>query len=320
MALQRSIPVTMWDMKFLSDLTDTIQDFETTYSTSPDSEYDLGKTLDPRLIDTNYAEVFDRGRAARIAYLQNLIMSRPTYNDHKTYTEPRALAHFGAGSTHLQDATYDGMWVSILTEYIALNCPAVYQRVVEYLTQASPAVYGSMQVILDVRFDLKTRLLTGNLYYHHLLDGPLPYFDDLIGSLYIVDETNPSYKMSDFILKWGEIHHNRRPGPWRLDQSIVIDPYMTQYGIFYETEESKALNSAGQLSSAIWLNDIATKYGKVHSPLTVPFEDWFVFFNMIPHGDLTTDILPRIPAELNMAALSVNEYKWYLPGETPWAP
>lgn len=320
MATNAVTPLTMWDLQFLSDVADTIRDYETTYAGTPDPNYDFGKTLGPKTIDADYVRAFDKGKVSKLAYLQDLIKSMPDLTTHTSYTEPKALEKLGSTSAYLQAGTYDGIWVALLSEYIAVSCPAVYQRTVEYLSQASPAVYGDMQVMIDVRFDLKTRLLKGNLYYHHLLNGPLPYFDDLIGSLYITDETNPTYTMADFLMKWGEIQHNNRPGPWRLDQSIIIDPYMTQFAVFYETEASKAVNNVGQLSSALWLNNISLKYGKVHSPLTMPFEDWFVIFNMVPHSDVASVILPRIPTELKMAPITVKEYKWYMPGDTPWIP
>lgn len=319
--------LTLHDLQFLKDVVVAIRNIEDGYITTPDPLYNLGKTRGPKAFDKAYRDAIERGFTSQTAYLVDLLEGMPDLYTYSSYIYDDVMTAIGEPDSNLTTAFFDGAWVATMVEYVNMICPCVYQKSVTYIGGPRPETpppvvtpdpeYGSLYMFLDIRFDNANYMLKGTLNYHHV-DGPLPYFDDFIGGLYQEKDTSVIYSLGDFLLEAAEFCHGKRVRDWRLDETVVIDPYMTQFGVYLKDDSNVAYNTPGILSSAIWLNDWNEHNGKVHSPTCIPFEDWFVFFNMIPHSDLAT-IKARAASTLDVTASGI-EYIWYPPAATPWIP
>lgn len=316
--------LTLHDLQFLKNVVAAIRDLEDGYTAAPDPLYDLGKTLGPKIFDTAYKDAVEAGFTEQTAYLVKLLEGMPDLTTYSSYINSSVMAAIGQPAGNLTTALFDGAWMSTMMEYVDMVCPCEYVKVITYeggprpetpppVTPPTPE-QGTAHVMLSISFDHNEYRLHGNLLYHHL-DGPLPYFDDFIGGLFKEVDPSVTYSMGDFLLETGEYCHNKRVEDWRLDESTVINPYMKQYSIFIKDDSSVAYNTPGTLSSSLWLNDWTEYNGKVHSPLTMPFEDWFVIYHKVPHSSLT-DIMTRASTTISTTKSAV-EYVWYPPAATP---
>ena len=325
MIAQRATPMTLHDLKFMRDVLTTVRSYDASYAASPDPLYASGRKFGPQLFDPAYKEVLAKNNeTSNLAYMVDLLEGMPNLTTFGSYINEAAMKAAGRPDTKLTKAFYEGVWVATLIEYLDLVCPCIYQKTVQYVggprpitAPASNPIYGSLFSILMVTLDKAKMLLRGKLESHHL-EGPLPYFDDFIGALYTEDDKSSSYSEGAFMMDIGKLCHDNRDGLWRLDETIVHNPYMTQFGVFLKDEGVPASNTPGTLSSAIWLNDWDELKGKVHSPTSLLCEDWYVMFNMIPHSDMTT-IMTRA-ADTITVNTTTREYVWYEPAATPWMP
>lgn len=327
MAKKTVATLTLHDLYFLKTAMETMRSYEAAYAGAPDPLYDLGKTLGPRIFDPAYREAIEKGFTSQTAYLIKVLEGLPDLTTFNTYINGPVMAAAGQPSTNLKTALFEGAWVATLMDYADLVCPCTYQKNITYeggprpetpppVPAPAPAL-GSMHVMLGIEFDRPNMILKGTMQYHHL-EGPLPYFDDFIGALYTEEDTTVSYSMGDFLIESGELCHAKRTEDWRLGQNLVINPYMTQFGVYIKTDSSVAYNLPGRLSSAIWLNNWDEFKGKVHSPLTMPFEDWYVIYHMVPHSSMT-DIMSRASTTITVQ-IGGTEYVWFPPAATPWIP
>lgn len=320
------VPVTLYDLHMIRDALLTVRSYDAKYAASPDPLYDLGRKLGPRKFDTDYKALSEEGSTAYLSYLVDLLTSLSDLTDFSGYITDAALKTIPTvNDGMLTDALREGAWVATLIEYLDLVCPCFFQKAVTYAggprpaapgsTDSTDTVYGTMFLTIKVTLDKSDMLLHCTLE-EHILNGPLPYFDDFIGALYTEDDKLIEYTAGDFLMDIGKLCHDNRKKLWRFDSAVVHQPYMTQFSVFIKNDEVSALNSPGTRSSSLWLNDWDEHKGKVHSPTVIKSEDWYVMYNMIPHSTIE-DILARAATTITVET-HYREYSWYGAAETPW--
>lgn len=320
------VPVTLYDLRMIRDAILAVRSYDAKYAASPDPLYSLGRKLGPRKFDPDYKALSDEGSAAYLSYLVDLLTTLPNLTSYSSYITGATLKKIpSVDDSMLTEALFEGAWVATLIEYLDLVCPCFFQKTVTYeggprppapgATDSTDPIYGTMILTVKAALDKQSMLLQCTLE-EHVMDGPLPYFDDFIGALYTEDDKLIPYTTGDFLMEIGKLSHDNRDKLWRFDSTVVNQPYMTQFGVFIKNDEVSAKNSPGVISSSLWLNDWDEHKGKVHSPTILHAEDWYVLYNMIPHSAIE-DILDRASTTITVET-KYREYSWYGAAETPW--
>lgn len=320
------IPVTLYDLRMIRDAILAVRSYDAKYAASPDPLYNLGRKLGPRKFDTNYKALSEEGSTAYLSYIVDLLTSLPDLTSYSSYITEEAMKSIPTiDNSMLTEALYEGAWAATLIEYLDLVCPCFFQKTVTYeggprppapgVSDSTDPIYGKMILTVKVSFDKHSMLLPSSVE-EHVIDDPLPYFDDFIGALYTEDDKLIPYSAGDFLMDIGKLSHDNRNKLWRFDSSVVHQPYMTQFGVFIKDAEVSAKNSPGVMSSSLWLNDWDEHNGKIHSPTILLAEDWYVMYNMIPHNTIE-DILDRAATTISVTT-HYREYSWYGAAETPW--